>query len=92
MNSPERVKLVNLSDDMKEVVRIIGEENTKKLLYHFGGSYLYIPIPQTIDREKRNQLIIREHKQGHSLKQLAAKYGLTDASIRNIVKYGKNFV
>ena len=55
----------------------------------YGGSYVYIPKNDNIVRSIRNRNI-RNDFNGHNFKELAAKYGLTVARIRSIIKETKS--
>ena len=55
----------------------------------YDGSYVYIPKNDNIVRSIRNRNI-RNDFNGHNFKELAAKYGLTVARIRSIIKETKS--
>ena len=71
---------------MCRVAEIIGEENTKKLIYEFGGTVLY--IPKEGFRSKRDKQITLEYN-GYNAKKLAKKYDLCEKQIKNIIERGK---
>ena len=74
-----------LSGSSKELVKIIGLESYKKLVQHFGGSYLYINKSDTITRSERNAEICRKFD-GSNYAKLAMEYNLTENRIRSIVR------
>ncbi|MDE6798281.1 MAG: DNA-binding protein [Ruminococcus sp.] len=78
--SPEQ-----LPDDKKELVNIIGLDAYKKLVQHFGGSYLYINKSDTITRSERNTEICQKFD-GSNYAKLAMEYNLTENRIRSIVR------
>ncbi|MDE6672768.1 MAG: DNA-binding protein [Ruminococcus sp.] len=78
--SPEQ-----LSDGKKELAEIIGLDAYKKLVQHFGGSYLYINKPDTVIRSERNAEICRKFN-GKNYSQLATEYNLTENRIRSIIR------
>ena len=78
--SPEQ-----LSGKCRELADVIGLEAYKKLVQHFGGSYLYINKPDTVVRSERNAEI-RQKFDGSNYLQLAQEYKLTENRIRSIVR------
>lgn len=81
--SPEQI-----SSDKRELVNVIGLDAYKKLVQHFGGSYIYINKPDTLTRNERN-IEIRKKFNGSNYCQLAQEYQLTENRIRSIVKGDK---
>jgi len=75
----------HLSEDQKNIAECIGLESYYKLTQHYGGSSIYVARPNTIDKQKRNRMIINDFNKGASYKELALKYGLTTIWVRNIV-------
>ena len=78
--SPEQI-----SGDKRELVNVIGLEAYKKLVQHFGGSYIYINKPDTLTRNERN-IEIRKKFNGSNYCQLAQEYQLTENRIRSILR------
>lgn len=78
-------EITDLNDEQKELVDVIGLEAFNKLVFHYGGSSLYIPKTDTIERQKRNTKICNEYLGGKNLKYLALKYSLTENQIRSIL-------
>lgn len=74
-----------LSEDQKDIIECIGIENYYKLSVRFGGGVIYIQKPQALTRKKRNEIIIKEYKEGKSCRDIARKYHLTEMWVRNIV-------
>ena len=74
-----------LTDSSKGIANIIGLEAYKKLVQHFGGSYIYVNKPDTVVRSERNAEICRKFN-GKNYCQLAQEYNLTENRIRNILK------
>ncbi len=78
--SPEQ-----LSGKCRELADIIGLEPYKKLVEHYGGSYIYINKPDTVAKNERNAEIRRKFD-GSNYLQLAQEYNLTENRIRSIVR------
>ena len=78
--SPEQI-----SGDKRELVNVIGLDAYKKLVQHFGGSYIYINKPDTLTRNERN-IEIRKKFNGSNYCQLAQEYQLTENRIRSILR------
>jgi Mor family transcriptional regulator len=68
-----------------EWAKIVGAENLYEFALNYGGATLYIPKPEHIIREARNNLIKQEFN-GFNHKELAKKYRLTEEWIRRICK------
>ena len=78
--SPEQI-----AGDKRKLVNIIRLDAYKKLVQHYGGSYIYINKPDTIVRNERN-IEIRKKFNGSNYCQLAQEYQLTENRIRSILK------
>ena len=68
---------------MCRVAEIIGRENTKKLMYEFGGTIIY--IPKDGFKSERDEKILEEYD-GYNTKRLAKKYDLCEKQIKNIIR------
>lgn len=71
--SPEQ-----LEGSKKEIVDIIGLEAYKKLVQHYGGSYIYIKKSDTLTRNERNAEICKKFN-GKNYSQLAQEYNCNPA-------------
>jgi Mor family transcriptional regulator len=67
-----------------EMARIIGIERLLALCEVFGGTTIYIPKKERILQHARNEAI-RHEFECQNYRQLAAKYGLSERRIRQIV-------
>lgn len=74
-----------LSGDKKALAEIIGLDAYKKLVQHYGGSYIYINKPDTVTRKERNDEICSKFN-GSNYSQLAQEYNLTENRIRSILR------
>ncbi|MDE5860851.1 MAG: DNA-binding protein [Ruminococcus sp.] len=79
------VSLEQLTGRCKEMADIIGLEPYKKLVEHYGGSYIYINKPDTVAKNERNAEIRRKFD-GSNYLQLAQEYKLTENRIRVILR------
>ena len=84
MSAPETSWMEDLSQEQKKIADLIGEDNFKKLMEEYGGTYFYIPKTDKIERMERNEQIKAEFD-GYNFRPLAQKYGLTEVTIRSIV-------
>lgn len=80
ISSPEQ-----LSGNKKELANVIGLEAYKKLVQHYGGSYIYINKPDTLTRNERDAEICKKFN-GKNYSQLAQAYQLTENRIRSILR------
>lgn len=67
------------------IVEIVGIEKALEIARIMGGTLQYIPKLDDIDRKVRNEKI-RQEFTGFNIPELAARYGLTEVQIRNIVR------
>ena len=81
--SPEQ-----LAGSKKELANVIGLEAYKKLVQHYGGSYIYINKSDTVVRSERDAEICRKFN-GKNYCQLAQEYDLTENRIRSILKQNR---
>ena len=79
------ITIEQLHGEQKEIAEIIGLEAYQKLSRHYSGCSIYIGKCERIDRCQRNAEI-RQKFNGNNYKQLAAEYGLSEFTIRKIVK------
>ncbi len=84
-NEKVHIDVKNLSDEQRAVIDCIGMDNYRKLAATFGGGFIYISKPLPIDRESRNEEIIREYNNGNSYKNIARKYQLSEVWVRKII-------
>ena len=75
----------DLNDEQKELAELIGLDAFNKLVYYYGGTSIYVPKVDTIERQKRNTKICEDYLKGSSLKHLAIKYALTENQICSIL-------
>lgn len=88
MNNNDLLEHVDISDvppPYQPVVSLIGLDNFLKLCQYAMGDELYFPMQDSILRNARNRLIIREYN-GCNASELSRKYNLTPVHIKNIVK------
>lgn len=83
----DKLKAIENSDQetITALNDVIGVENTVKLLENFGGAFLYIPLLKSVTKEERNNSIYTDYMSGMSFRELARKYSLAEASIRDLV-------
>ena len=82
-------KLTNidqLHDDKSqlELAEVIGLDAYKKLVAYYGGSRVYVQKASSILKEVRDHEI-RKKFNGWNYRHLAIEYGLSEATIRDIV-------
>ena len=89
MDVLSQAKYEDMTEEQKMLIDTIGADCFMDLGRVYGGSYVYIPKNDNIVRSIRNRNI-RNDFNGHNFKELAAKYGLTVARIRSIIKETKS--
>lgn len=68
------------------IADLIGIDGAKALSKTFGGTTVYIPKLSTLSIQVRNRQICGEYDSGVKVKQLSAKYDLSDRQIWSILK------
>ena len=74
----------NQGDVVRDLIDIVGYDNTVKLVSYFGGTAVYVPKIDRAFRTLRNRRIMREFD-GFNGKYLARKFGVSESTIRLIV-------
>lgn len=80
----DKITLKDLDPEQRKIAEKIGINAYLNLIAICGGTYLYIPKFDSIERNLRNEQIKKEFT-GYNFKQLARKYNLTEVTIRNLV-------
>ncbi len=68
----------------QQLVEAVGLRSFFKLLEELGGTTQYLPKLEAVLEKPRNRLIAKSFN-GHSYKELARKYNLTENWVRQIV-------
>lgn len=84
MDLLDHVEMESLDEDQKKIAELVGMEGFRNLVRTFGGTSIYIPKVESLEKTVRDQRI-REEFDGSNYKELAMKYGLTETWIRSIV-------
>lgn len=84
----DEIKAISESDNevVADLRRIVGVENTAKLIKQCGGAFLYIPQMKTVLKTERDKAIYADFNGGSSFKQIALKYGISELTARDIVQ------
>jgi Mor family transcriptional regulator len=86
LNEPIDRIMPLLSEQIAELVELIGVRNVLKLMAYYQGQQLYIPKLDSALREIRHEQIKREFSKGVSQTALARKYGLTTSYVYQILR------
>lgn len=78
------ISIYQLDGEQRELAEVIGLESYKKLVEHYGGSYIYVTKTETIMRDERDSEI-RKKFNGSNYRELAREFGLSEVRIRTIV-------
>lgn len=81
----EKLTLEDLEEKYREIAQAVGLDGLKSLCDHFGGSSIYIPQRKQLLGNRRDIAIYREYD-GTNIKQLATRYGVSEATVYNIVR------
>lgn len=79
------VKLSPCSSQFSALCACIGLRAARKLCRSFGGSSIYIPKLDIIDRPRRNRQIALDAASGASISRLCTDYHLSERQIRRIL-------
>ena len=82
MNENELMELCKeeISEVFSQVIDAIGLENALKVSKIAGGSNLYIPKAETIQRPLKNK-IIQDEFNGYNYRELALKYNKSESTV-----------
>ena len=82
-NLVKEINMDDLPEPYSDIAPLIGIEKMVELANLFGGSYVYFPKTEAIERPIRNNRIRKEFN-GYNFKTLSKKYNLTEIMIRTI--------
>ena len=85
LNELTKEDLIDLNEEQKQLLEVVGLEVFKKLIHEYSGRSLYIPQKQKLEVAFRNKKIIQEFD-GSNYKKLARKYNITETWVRKIIK------
>ena len=77
--------LDDLPDSQREIAEVIGIDNLLKLSDNFAGNPLYIQQRDNLEKEMVYRRIFREFV-GDNINELTQRYGVSRATVYNIVK------
>lgn len=78
------LKLEDISSEYRPIAELVGTDGLIRLAERYGGYQLYIPKPESLSRNARDEAI-REAFDGYNFNELASMYGLSPRHIRVIV-------
>ena len=81
----EELTLDDLPDSQREIAEVIGIDNLLKLSDNFAGNALYINQRKELEKEMVYRRIFREFDGGNVM-ELTQRYGVSRATVYNIVK------
>lgn len=81
------ILLSDIPEEYRDVAKLIGVEPFLRLARLRGGQELYIPKPESLERNARNRRI-RAQADGQNFRALAAQFCLSERQIRKIIQGG----
>ena len=84
MDIEKLTSMEQLRDDQKILAETIGLEAYKKLVDNYAGSFIYVQKIDSVLKDLRDNEI-REKFDGGNYGELARKYNLAEATVRDIV-------
>jgi len=81
----ENLSMKDLQEQHQAIADAVGVDGLVKLCECFGGSSVYIPQKKELLKNKIYGMIYQEYD-GGNIKQLAVKYGVSEATVYNIVR------
>ncbi len=76
--------LNDVSSEYRPIAELVGTDGLMRLAQQYGGYQLYIPKPESLRRNVRDEEI-RAAFDGYNFNELANRYGLSPRHIRVIV-------
>lgn len=80
-----RLHISNSTRSRQRLNVIVGEDLAEKIIFHYQGIALTLPMLSSLEIRKRHQAIINDHTNGMSNRDIALKYDLTDRQVRRII-------
>lgn len=84
MEKFDHITVDELQKEQKDIAELIGLDEYKKLVEHYGETSIYIYNTETLLRFNHNAKIKRLFN-GYNFKELALKFRLSERSIRMII-------
>lgn len=81
----DEITLEDLQEQHREIAECIGLENFRKLVRSFGGTAPSIPQAKEVVKIRVYRLI-REEYNGANVRALAAKYGVSESTVYNVIR------
>ena len=85
MDWMEHVEESDFPESYEKINKIIGFENTMKLVQNYSGDYLYVPKTDVLIRNVRNREILKHFQNGTTPQQLARIYDLSVVQVYEII-------
>lgn len=76
----------DLPDTYQHIVDMVGYRNMLVLVANYSGGYLYVPKLDQLQRQLRDQNLMRDYGVGRTVQQLAHKYNLSVVQVYEIIK------
>jgi Mor family transcriptional regulator len=75
-----------MNDDLLSVARAAGMRAALDIMLALGGSTIYVPCVEDLQRRLRDESIVREYASGVRVKVLCRRYGLTERTIYKVLR------
>ena len=80
------VDIDRLPDVYKPLTELVGYDNMLKLIAHYGGTPLYVPKLDALQKALRDDNLMTDYASGRTPDQLAHKYNLSVVQVYEIIK------
>lgn len=85
------ISIEDLSEQHQQYAEVIGVENLLLLSRYFGGSSFYVPkIDELLKNQKYAQIL--QEFDGGNVKQLAAKYRVSESTVYRLVRHKRKVI
>ena len=81
----EELTIEDLQEQHRQYAEVIGLDNLIALSKAFGGGSIYVPQTRELIKNRLYNSIFQEFD-GGNIKPLAAKYGVSESTVYNIVR------
>lgn len=82
------LKISDLPPQFENIALKLGLDKAKLLFKEFGGTSVYFPTEKMIYKEARDREILLDYN-GFNVRDLAAKYNMSESYIRSIIRQKK---
>jgi len=75
-----------MNEDLVSVAKAAGMQAALDIMLALGGSTIYVPCIEDLQRRMRDERIRREYARGAKVRVISRKYGLTERTVYKVLR------